>query len=169
MKLSHGFNFGNPIETLNSVCVDFYGEFDLPEVGSAVDGAIDAAEIVYALRINQPLLATIEAHNLEHHATEIINLLNQPIVKAFYADHADVETMRDYFAECALLKFRSFEDLESLAKKSFITLVNTNGVESLREKIVNLQGSWGRTACKIHIDDLNKMCAYINTILDRAN
>ena len=169
MKLSHGFNFGNPIETLITACMDIYGGLDLPEVGSAVDGAIDAAKIVYALRINQPLRATIEAQNLEHHASEIINLLNQPVVKAFYADCADVETMRDYFAECALLKFRSFEDLESLAKKSFNTLVNTKGIESLREKIVNLQGCWERTACEHHVDDLNEMCAYINTILNRAN
>lgn len=169
MKLSHGFNFGNPIETLTTACVALYGTLELPEVGSAVDGAIDAAEIVYALRINQPLMATIEAHNLEHHASEIINLLNQPVVKAFHAECANVETMRDYFAECALLKFHSFEDLESLAKKSFHTPVNTNGVESLLEKIVNLQGYWERTACEYHVDDLNKMCAYINTILDRAN
>ena len=169
MKLSNGFNFGNPIETLSNVCIDFYGRLDLPEVGSAVDGAIDAAEIVYALRINQPLMATIKAHNLEHHASEIINLLNHPTVKAFHAELTDVETMRDYFAECALMDFNSFEDLEALALKSFNTLVNTNGIESLREKIVNLQGSWERTACKHHVDDLNKMCAYINTILDRAN
>ena len=169
MKLSNGFNFGNPIETLTATCVDLYGTCALPDVGSAVDGAIDAAEIVYVLRINQPLRATIEAHNLEHHASEIINLLNHPVVKAFHAECTDVETMRDYFAECALMNFHSFEDLEALALKSFNTLVNTKGIESLREKIVNLQGSWERTACEHHVDDLNKLCAYINTILDRAN
>ena len=169
MKFSSTFNFPDPFKNLKDFCVVFYRTLDMPDYGCAVDGAMYAAEIVYALRINQPLMATIEAQELEHHASAIINLLNQPVVKAFYAEHANVETMRDYFAKCALLKLPSFMDLESLAKQSFTTLVNTNGVDSLINKIVNLQGYWERTACEHHVDDLNKMCAYINTILDRAN
>ena len=169
MKLSNGFNFGDPIETLTTACVDLYGTLDLPEVGSAVDGAIDAAEIILTLRINQPLMATIEAQDLEHHASEIIALLNHPTVKAFNVKHAEFEEVRDYFARCALLNFTSFNDLESLAKKYFFTLVNTNGIVSLIEMIVNLQDYWDRTACAENVYDLNKMCAYINTILDRAN